>query len=76
MSEPRNHLTINSLERQRMGKNGSFRDARVKGGEMAPQMSPPGLPTPSPFPERPPGWGLAVGGSSEEPQDRRIEGRC
>lgn len=76
MSEPRNYLTISALERQKMGKDGSLRDAQVRGGEMASQMSPPGLPTPSPFPEWQPGWGLAVGGSSEELQDRRTEGRC
>lgn len=46
MSEPRNYLTISAPERQKMGKDGPFGDAQVRGGEMASQMFPPGLLTP------------------------------
>lgn len=49
MSEPRNCLTVSAPERQKMGKDGSFRDAQVRGGETASQRFLPGLPTLSPF---------------------------
>lgn len=49
MSEPRNYLTISVLKRQKMKEDGPFRDAQVRGEELASQIFPSGIPHPFPI---------------------------